>query len=309
MNNTDVELSIVTTIYNDAAVIKTLIAELENIAKPLHLSLEIIIVNDGSRDNSGEIIKSICAEKPYVKGINLSRNFGQQIAVSAGLRFASGKYILVIDGDLENPIDAIPLLYKKINEGFDIVYAVTKKRNSLINSITSELFWIVVCKLFKVNIIKHQLMLRIMSRKMVDYYNDYTEITRSVAGITQDIGLNYSTLEVTPQKRISGRSNYSFSKRLNIFIDIILSMSLRPLNFIIFLGFYTFIVSVITAIYYLCVYFTVGTVPGFTSTILSIFLFGSITTFTLGIIARYLSLIYVEVKNRPLFLIKEKYNL
>jgi len=309
MNNTDVELSIVTTIYNDAAVIKTLITELENTAKPLHIGLEIIIVNDGSRDNSGEIIKSICAEKTYVKGINLSRNFGQQIAVSAGLRFASGKFILVIDGDLENPIDAIPLLYKRINEGFDIVYAVTKKRNSLINSITSELFWIVVCKLFKVNIIRHQLMLRIMSRKMVDYYNDYTEITRSVAGITQDIGLNYSTLEVTPQKRISGKSNYSFSKRLNIFIDIVLSMSLRPLNFIIFLGLYTFILSVIIAIYYLYVFFTVGTVPGFTSTILSIFLFGSITIFTLGIIARYLSLIYLEVKNRPLFLIKEKYNL
>ena len=305
----DVELSIVSTIYNDASVVPLLVKELLRQAQELNVDYEIILVNDCSFDSSEIEIEKICKSNSIIKGVSLARNYGQQVAISAGMRYAKGNYILIIDGDLENPINSIPDLYHKIKEGFDIVYAVAKKRQSFIKRITSEMFWIVICKLLQIKIIKNQLMMRIMSRKFLENYNGYNEISRSVAGITYDVGLNSSVIEVEPNKRISGKSNYTFFKRLNIFIDIVLNLSLKPLNFIMFIGFFTFIVSVLLSVYYLYVYFTIGTNPGYTSIILSIFFFGSVIVFTLGIMARYLSLIYLEVRNRPLFIVKEKFNL
>jgi dolichol-phosphate mannosyltransferase len=304
-----VELSIVSTIYNDAKTVQLLVAELLKQILLLNVSYEIILVNDNSYDNSDEEIKKACEANPNVKGISLARNYGQQIAVSVGIKHTSGKYVLIIDGDLENPIEAIPALYNKAKEGYDIVYAVSNVRQSFLKKLTSDAFWFVICKLLKINIVKNQLLLRVMSRRLVDYYNSYGEISRSVAGITHDIGLRSTQMEVVLQKRVQGRSNYNFSKRLNIFIDIVLNLSSKPLNFIIFLGFFTFLLSILGSIYYLYLYFTVETLPGYTSTILAIFFFGSIIIFTLGIMSRYLSLIYLEVRNRPLFLVKEQYNL
>jgi glycosyltransferase involved in cell wall biosynthesis len=304
-----VELSVVSTIYNDSQTIKLLVSELLKYIEPLSVPFEIILVNDHSYDNSEEEIKKVCETNPLVKGISLARNYGQQIAVSAGIKQASGNYVLIIDGDLENPIDAIPVLYKKIKENYDIVYAVSNVRQSFLKKITSDAFWFVICKLLKITIVKNQLLLRIMSRRLADHYNSYPEISRSVAGITHDIGLKSTQVEVTMQKRVQGKSNYNFTKRLNIFIDIALNLSLKPLNFIMFLGFFTFLLSIIGSGYYLYLYFTLKTLPGYTSTILAIFFFGSIIIFTLGIMSRYLSLIYLEVRNRPLFLVKEKYNL
>ena len=303
-----IELSIVSTIYNDAKTVELLVSEFEKVILPLNISYEIILVNDSSRDNSEDEIRRICTLNKNVKGISLARNYGQQIAVSAGIKNAEGNYVLIIDGDLENPIDTIPVLYKKIKEGYDIVYTVSHIRQSFIKNLTSKLFWFVICELLNVKIIRNQLLLRIMSRRMVDDYNTYGEISRSVAGINHDIGLKETQMEVMPNKRVSGKSNYNFSKRLNIFIDIVLNMSLRPLNFVIFLGFFTFLFSLLVSAYYLYVYVTKGSIPGFTSTILSIFFFGSAILFILGIISRYLSLIYLEVKNRPLFLVKDKFN-
>ena len=303
-----IELSIVSTIYNDAKTVHLLVEELLKQIKVLNVSYEIILVNDNSPDNSEDEIKKACAANPHVKGISLARNYGQQIAVSVGIKHAAGKYVLIIDGDLENPIEAIPALYHKAKEGYDIVYGISDVRQSFIKKITSDAFWVVLCKLLKINIVKNQLMLRIMSRRMVDHYGSYGELSRSVAGITHDIGLKSTQMAVVLRKSVERRSNYNFSKRLNIFIDIVLNLSSKPLNFIIFLGFFTFIISLLGSIYYLYLYFTIETLPGYTSTILALFFFGSIIIFTLGIMSRYLSLIYLEVRNRPLFIVKEQYN-
>jgi glycosyltransferase involved in cell wall biosynthesis len=308
-NSKPVELSIVSTIYNDGQVIPRLVDELVKQASSISDSFEIILVNDNSLDDTEDRIEKVCKQFSFVKGISLARNYGQQIAISAGVRHCCGEFVILIDGDLENPIEAIPLLYKKIKEGYDIVYAVAKQRQNHLNRFTSQAFWMVISGFLKINIVKNQLMLRIMSKRMVTHYNLYNEISRSVAGITNDIGLKWTILEVTPGKRIAGKSNYTFFKRLNIFIDIVLNLSLKPLNFVIFLGFFTFIFSTLLSIYYVYSYFFVGTIPGYTSIIVSVFFFGSIITFTLGVMARYLSLIYLEVRNRPIFLIKEKYNL
>lgn len=305
----DVELSIVSTVYNDAGVLPRLVTELIGQVTSIGLTYEIILVNDNSLDGTEEAMHEACKQHQSVKGISLSRNYGQQIAISAGLRYTSGKYVILIDGDLENPISSIPQLYAKAKEGFDVVYAIARRRQSFLKRVTSEFFWLVISRFLNLPMIKNQLMLRIMSRRAADSYNGYGEISRSVAGITYDIGYKFTEIIVEPNKRVSGRSNYTFAKRLNIFIDIVLNLSLKPLSFLIFLGFFTFIGSGLIAMYYLYIYFSVGTVPGYTSVILSIFFFGSIIVFSLGIMARYLSLIYLEVRRRPLFLVRQKFKL
>ena len=217
------ELSVVSAIYNDANTVNKLVSEFEYELIKLDISYEIILVNDGSIDNSEDEIRKVCINNSLVKGISLSRNFGQQIAISSGISFAKGKYVLIIDGDLENPVNSIPDLYKKIIEGYDIVYAVSPIRQTLSKKITSQLFWFAIRRLLKIDIIQDQLLLRIMSRKFVDAFNTYPELSRSVAGINYDIGMNSTSLVVKPKKRIYGKSNYNFSKRLNMFIDIFLN--------------------------------------------------------------------------------------
>jgi polyisoprenyl-phosphate glycosyltransferase len=309
MQDEKIELSIVSTVYNDAPVVPQLVKELTAQALMLGVTYEIILVNDSSPDNSEDEIRKACAADEHVKGISLARNYGQQIAVSAGVRSASGKYVIVIDGDLENPISAIPDLYRKVLEGFDLVLTVSDVRQTFFKRFTSRMFWFVVCRLLRIDIIENQLLLRIMSRRMVDHYNSYGEISRSVAGINMDVGLKTARIEVKPNKRVSGRSNYNFYKRLNVFIDVVLNLSSKPLTFVIFLGFITFLCSIAISIYYIYMYAKQGSVPGYTSTIISNLYFGSIIIFTLGIMSRYLSLIYLEVRNRPLFIVKEKFNL
>jgi dolichol-phosphate mannosyltransferase len=286
-----------------------LIDELIKEAAKLNVIYEIILVNDNSKDNSEEAVKEACEKHPFVRGLSLARNYGQQIAVSAGVRNASGKYVLIIDGDLENPIKAVGNLYYKIKEGYDIVFAVSKVRQTFYERMTSEAFWFVISRLLKITIVENQLLLRIMSQKMVSNYNSYGEISRSVAGINHDIGLKSAKIEVIPNKRVSGKSNYSFSKRLNIFIDIVLNMSSKPLNFVIFFGFFAILFSFGIVLFYLYKYFTGQALTRDILALLSSLLFGSFIVFTLGIMSRYLSLIYLEVRNRPLFIIKEKYNL
>ena len=304
-----IELSVVSAIYNDANSVKQLVSEFENELIKLDISYEIILVNDGSIDNSEEEIRKVCKKNSHVKGISLSRNFGQQIAISSGISFAKGEYVLIIDGDLENPIDSIPDLYKKIIEGYDVVYAVSPIRQTLSKKVTSQLFWFVIRRLLKIDIIKDQLLLRIMSRKFVDAFNIYPEVSRSVAGINYDIGMNSTSLIVKPQKRIYGESNYNFSKRLNMFIDIILNISSRPLNVVLYFGLFGLLLSVVLALIYFVKYYNGATITGNTSIMVSILFFGGAVLFILGIMARYLSLIYSEVKRRPLFLVKEKYNM
>ena len=309
MSENSPQLSIVSTIYQDAHAVARLVEELITHTSVLDIPFEIILVNDCSTDGSEEEIKKVCLKYPFVKGISLARNYGQQIAVSAGIRFTKGNYVVLIDGDLENPVSSIPVLFRKIVEGYDLVYTVAKRRQTFLKQMTSGFFWFVICRLLKINIIRDQLLLRIMTKRTAEIYNQYGELSRSVAGINHDMGMKSTAIEVVPGMRYSGKSNYSFFKRLNMFIDIVLNLSLKPLNFVIFIGFFTFIFSVIISMYYLYIYFTVGTLPGYTSNILTLFFFGSVIVFTLGIMSRYLSLIYLEVRNRPLFLVRETFNL
>ncbi len=302
-------LSIVATVYNDAETVPVLV---ENIVKniPLQISkYEIILVNDFSRDSSEKAIEAECSKNPNVKGISLSRNYGQHTAMSAGMQHATGDYVITMDGDMQNPPSAIPAMVTKITEGYDIVYTVSKKRNGILDAFTSYIFWAMLTKVFKMNVVKHQLMLKIMTREFIERFTKYGEANRTIDGLVADISANYAILNVENQKRVHGRSNYNFFKRMDLTLDMIISLSSAPLNFLIYLGFFIFLGTVLCILYYLSSYLFDVVPPGYTSTQLSIFFFGGLIVLILGIIGRYLSNIYTEVRQRPLFHIKKTYNL
>jgi len=307
-NNKSFSLSVVATCYNDCDIIPVLVKEIEKNLIPLTTDYEIILVNDSSTDNSEKVIEKICSENSKVKGISLSRNFGQQIAMSAGIRYAKGDYIVIMDGDLQNPPAEIPRLYNEIIKGYDIVYTVSKNRNNFFDRLTSSLFWFILTRLLGVKIVRNQLMLRIMNRSFVNRYNEYNEINRTVEGIVVDISGNYSIIHVENQQRAIGRSHYSFFKRTNLMIDMLISLTNVPLNMMLYFGWIVLLLTIISSAYNLIAYLFFDVPAGFTSIILSIFLFGSLIILLLGFIGRYLSNIYVEVRRRPLFHVKTTFN-
>ncbi|MBI2966738.1 MAG: glycosyltransferase [Bacteroidetes bacterium] len=301
-------LSVVCTIYRAEQVIDNLVSEIVAATGQLPCRFEIILVDDHSPDLSWEKIEETCRKYSFVKGIKLSRNFGQQIAMSAGMRYAAGDYILIMDGDLQNPPSEIPRLYNKIMEGFDIIYCASKTRNDFADEWSSRLFWFLLARIFNVKIIKNQLMMKIMTKKFVEHYNMYNEINRTVSGIVQDIGLKYDVLEVQNRKRHSGKSNYNVLRRFNLMIDVVISLSTAPLNFMIYLGLFIFLFTIAASAWYFARYFFYDIAPGFTSIILTLFFFGGIIILMLGFIGRYLANIYTEVRQRPLFLINKMVN-
>ncbi|MDZ4677690.1 MAG: glycosyltransferase family 2 protein [Oligoflexia bacterium] len=308
MTNKDIELSVVASIYDDAELIIPLVEKTTKVLVAMGVSFEIILVNDKSRDYSERIIEEQCRKHSFVRALTLSRNFGQQIAISAGVHYARGRYVLIMDGDLQNPIDAIPKLYGKIKEGFGIVYAISTVRNSFSEKITSKIFWLIINKWFRANILPHQLMMRIMTAECAETYNSYTEITRTVAGVMADMGFSSTILEVQNQRRTHGKSHYNFIKRFNLFIDAVLSLTNNPLNILIYFGSTMLVLTLGFALYVVSTHFGGEPIPGYWFAAMVVSFFGSIIIVILGILARYLANIYTEVRRRPLFLVQRKFN-
>jgi len=300
-----VELSIVIPIYNMAAIVPDISARLLPILSDAAASYEIVLVDDGSRDDSWAAIVAAAAH-PAIKGVKLSRNFGQQIAVSAGVANARGNYLIVMDGDLQNPPEAVPEILARLKAGDDMVYTVSRTRNNRRDQWTSQLFWMVLTRLLGVDIIKDQLMMRGMSRRFAQLYDSYPELTRTVAGISRDIGMRHSVLEVENQHRASGRSGYNFLKRFNLMLNIIISITTAPLNFVIYLSLIVLVSTVLLSAWYIFNALAFSVQSGFTSIMLAIFFFGSLTTLILGIMGLYLANIYLEVRRRPLFVVEER---
>ena len=308
MQANKIELSIVTTVYNSEKIVTHLVDQIKSNLDTLSISYEIILVEDGSEDNSLSVIELEAKKDNRIKSIILSKNFGQQISVSAGIDCAKGRYILIMDGDLQNPPEEIPRLYRKITEGFDIVYARSTQKNNLADSFTSFFFWKFLKKILKIDIVDSQLMMRIMTSEVASNFKKYSEKMRTIAAINYDIGMKKYVLNVSNKKRVIGKSNYNTINRFNLALDVILDLSQNPLNFILIFGFLGILFSMFLFSFYLYRYFNGGVIPGFTTNVILIIFFGSFNFLFLGIISRYLSIIYIEVKRRPLYTIKKLIN-
>jgi dolichol-phosphate mannosyltransferase len=277
----------------------------------LNQAVELIFVNDGSKDNSTELLEKLIADFGFVKVIELSRNFGQHIALSCGYHHARGEYVGMLNVDMEDPPSEIPKLLTYIHEtDFDIVLGIRPKRNSdFLIKITSYLFNAFLNKLTGYNVPTNVATLRVMNRKFVNAYNSLVEKSRYLPGLENWLGFKHGYKEIKHARRSSGKSSYSFSGRLKMAIESILSFSDLPLRLITSFGFIIAILGfIMIAGIIIEKLFFIDFQAGYASTLAAIVFFSGIQVIVIGTSSLYIGRILKEVQNRPLYVIRNKYN-
>ena len=288
-----------------------LVRRLQQSLEPITDKYEIILVNDASPDNSWLEIERVCRLDQRIKGINLSRNFGQHYAITAGLHYATGQWVVVMDCDLQDRPEEIPSLYRKAQEGYDIVYArrVTRK-DSFFKRMSSVAFHKVYNWLSGLNADKAIANYGIYKRCVIDEYNRMPEKARSFPSLIRYLGFKDVAIDVQHAQRGEGKSSYSFRKLIRLSLDVITSNSNKPLRMAVGLGMLMAVVSFLLALYNLIAKMTgIIRVDGFTSTIFSIWFVGGLLLFVMGVLGIYIGKIFDQVKGRPLFVVKELINI
>lgn len=304
------EISIVSPIYKGEKMLDELVSRITNAVKPITEDYEIILVNDCSPDQSWCEIERKCAQDKHVKGIDLSRNFGQHYAISAGLANCVGKWVVVMDCDLQDRPEEIPNLYAKAQEGWEIVYArrVDRQDNKL-KKMQSAIFHDVLDWLMGTKTDKTITNFGIYKKCVIDAFNKMPEKARSFGSLVWYLGFSNTAIDVQHAQRAEGTTGYTLRKLLKLSFDIIISNSNKPLRLTVGLGFLMSIVSFLLA-FYNVIARSVGliTVEGYTTTIFSIWFVGGLLLFVMGILGLYVGMIFDQVKDRPLYVIRTKKN-
>ncbi len=290
--------------------LEELVSRIEASVSTITDDYEIILVNDASPDESWVGISRICAQDKKVKGINLSRNFGQHYAISAGLSKVSGEWIVVMDCDLQDRPEEIPNLYAKAQMGFDIVYARrVARKDKFLKRLSSTMFHAVFDYLSGSKTDKTIANFGVYKRQVIDEFNKMPEKARSFGSLVSYLGFVKTTVDVQHAERAEGTSSYNLVKLLKLSFDVIISNSNKPLRLATGLGFFMAFISFLLAIYNLLAK-VVGIieVPGYTTTVFSIWFVGGLLLFVLGILGLYIGKIFDQVKDRPIFVIKEILN-
>ena len=306
-------LSIVVPLYNEQDNVAPLIERIVAIANSLdgRPSYEIVLVNDGSADQTLERLRVECARRPYLIVVSLSRNFGHQLAASAGIDIAQGEAVILMDGDLQDPPELIATFVERWRAGYDVVYAVrrTRKGESPFKLFTARLFYRTIKRLTKVSIPVDTGDFRLMSRRVVDALKRSPERHRFLRGMVSWVGFNQTGVEYDRDERFSGTTKYPLPKMLRFAIDGITSFSDVPLRFASYLGFISsavaFLYALVVIAYKLFSLHPPGYTPGWASTIVAVLFLGGVQLISLGILGEYIGRIYDEVKGRPLYLISE----
>lgn len=272
---------------------------------------EIILVNDASPDNSWEEIVKQCAANSKVKGINLSRNFGQHYAITAGLHYAKGDWVVVMDCDLQDRPEEIPNLYRKAQEGFDIVYARrVVRKDGFLKKQSSKWFYKVFKWLSGLETDSTIANFGIYKRCVIEEFNKMPEQARFFPSLVKYLGFKDTAIDVEHAKRAEGESSYSFHKLFKLGFDVIISNSNKPLRLAVGLGFGMSVISFLLALYNLIAkWIGVIRVPGYTTTVFSIWFVGGLLLFVMGVLGLYIGKIFDQVKGRQLFVVRDKVNL
>ena len=304
------QLSIVSPVYHGEKMVEQLVERISKSVSTITPDYEIILVNDASPDNSWLKIKELCTNNNRVKGINLSRNFGQHYAISAGLSLCSGEWIVVMDCDLQDRPEEIPHLYNKAQEGFDIVYARRVVRHDgFFKRISSKIFHSVFDWLSGIKTDSSISNFGVYNKIVIDEYNKMGEVARSFDSLIKYLGFNTATVDVQHDFRGDGKSSYTLKKLLSLSFDVMISNTNKPLKMAIGFGFFMSFISFCLAVFNVIAKYVgnIG-VEGYTSTVFSIWFVGGILLMMLGILGLYVGKIFDQVKQRPIFVIREKLN-
>ncbi|MCX7087971.1 MAG: glycosyltransferase family 2 protein [Methylococcales bacterium] len=302
-------LTLVIPCYNEEEVIAETIKRLNSFcAELVNLDVELIVVDDGSRDRTRELLKSYAAENANVRLICFARNFGHQIAVTAGIDAAGGDAVVLIDADLQDPPEVIHAMIAKWREGYDVVYATRTERpgESAFKIATARGFYRLLNKLSDVAIPLDTGDFRLMSRPVVDTLRAMPEHDRFVRGMVSWVGFKQIALPYKRAQRFAGVSKYPLRKMLRFAIDGILSFSTKPLQMSVALGMFCAFFALLGIVYalYLRV-FTHIWVEGWTALMIAVLFLGGVQLICVGILGEYIGRIYNEVKNRPLYIVQE----
>lgn len=304
------ELSIVSPIYRGEKMLDELVRRIIDSVKDITDDYEIVLVNDCSPDNSWEKIVQLCNENKKVKGVNLSRNFGQHYAITAGLSKTSGNWVVVMDCDLQDRPEEIPNLYAKAREGFDSVFAQrVERQDTFMKRLSSAAFYFVFSFLTDSKQDKSVANFGIYNRKVVNAILSMGDSIRYFPIMAQWVGFRKGYLPVQHAERQVGSSSYSFFKLMRLASDNMIGFSDKPLRLMLTFGFYVVIGSLLVALYYF-VKWCLGliVVDGFTTMVISLWLIAGILTMMLGITGLYIGKIFDRVKGRPVFIIGETVN-
>ena len=305
------DLSVVSPVYRGEKMLSELVERIHKAISPLTDDYEIVLVNDCSPDNSWERISQICKVDKKVKGINLSRNFGQPYAITAGLTYAKGNYIAVIDCDLQNKPEDLPAMYQKALEGYDVVSARRVVReDTFMKRMSSAIFHRVYDIVSGIDTDNSFAYFGIYSRKIVDVYCSIPEYSRSFVELIHTLGFKKTTVDVFHDHRLEGKSSYNLYRLLKLSYNSIISNSNRPLHLAVALGLIMSILSFLMAIYNIFAKFWgLNEVAGYTSTIFSIWFVGGLLLLMMGVLGLYIGKIFDQVKGRPVFIVSDTLNI
>lgn len=301
-------LSIIVPCFNEDQVIAETYYQLCSIIPELKIDIEIIFVNDGSSDNTMKILREFSKQCPFVKVLSFSRNFGHQIAITAGMDYANGDAIVIIDADLQDPVEVIVKMTEKWRLGFDVVYGKRVERNgeTLFKKASAKAFYRLLSKVSDDEIPTDVGDFRLIDKKVSIALKKIPERSRYVRGLISWLGFRTTYVEYVREPRFAGKTKYSLSKMVKLGLDGLVSFSYKPLRIASFSGVLISIISFVYLIYVLYVgIFTNETVSGWTSIMAVLLFLGGFILVVLGIIGEYIARIYEEVKARPLYIIDE----
>jgi len=269
-------------------------------------SYELVLVNDGSTDETWKMMEELCATNPHAVAVDLSRNYGHQLALSAGLQLCRGERILILDADLQDPPELLPRMMARMDEGIDVVFGqrIERAGETAFKKTTAHLFYRLLNSLVDVEIPPDTGDFRLMSRRAVDILNAMPENHRFIRGMVSWIGLRQEAQPYERAPRFAGHTNYTLSRMLKLAFDAITGFSVRPLRLASYAGVGCSIAAFLILIYLLVEHFTGHTIVGWTSIAALILVIGSIQMFIIGIIGEYLGRLYMEAKGRPLYIVR-----
>jgi polyisoprenyl-phosphate glycosyltransferase len=300
------DLSVVMPVFNEQENLLALHTRLSSVLKQTGLSYEIIFVDDGSRDGSVALLRAMASDDPHVLVVELARNFGHQIAISAGLDHARGQGVIVMDSDLQDPPEALPQFIAKWREGHDVVYAIRAQRKEhWLKRAAYAAFYRLLQRVANIEIPLDAGDFCIMDRRVVDLLVGMPERNRFVRGIRSWVGLDQVGLAYERHARHAGRPKFTITRLIYLALDGLISFSYIPLRVITMLGLTVSFVSILLAIFYAIKKLTVGlNPPGFATLIVAVFLLAGIQLITIGVIGEYVGRIFEEVKRRPLYVVR-----
>lgn len=302
------KISFVVPVFNEEENIHEFYRRLTQVMAPLPYDYDILFIDDGSKDRTSQLIRELAEKDPNVQGYVFARNFGHQLALTCGLDQSTGDAVISMDGDLQHPPEMVPELLKKWEEGFEIVQTVRKATEDAtwFKNITSRLYYKLINSMSEVRITPGGSDFRLMDRKAVDALNRFRERARFIRGMVNNLGFRYTTLEFVAPPRFAGHSKFNLRKMLRFALDGITAFSRVPLRLALYVGCVAGLCSLLLLLHVIYVkYVEQDAVPGWTTLACAEFFLGGVELIGIGIVGEYVGRIFDEVKQRPLYIIRE----